>query len=44
LGMEVLKNSIPERIEFTYSTMQGYDAITGEDRELLQRLVLEFVA
>jgi chromosome partitioning protein len=44
LGMQVLKNSIPERIGFTYATLQGYEAITGEDRELLQRLVLEFVA
>ena len=44
LGMNVLKNSIPERIGFTYATLQGYDAISGEDRELLQRLVLEFVA
>jgi len=44
LGMKVLKNSIPERIGFTYATLQGYEAITGEDRELLQRLVLEFVA
>lgn len=44
LGMPVLKNSIPERIAFTYATLQGYEAITGEDRELLQRLVLEFVA
>ena len=44
LGMPVLKNSVPERIGFTYATLQGYEAITGEDRELLQRLVLEFVA
>lgn len=44
LGMPVLKNSIPERIGFTYATLQGYEVITGEDRELLQRLVLEFVA
>lgn len=44
LGMSVLRNSIPERIGFTYATLQGYDAISGEDRELLQRLVLEFVA
>lgn len=44
LGMQVLKNSVPERISFTYATLQGYEAITGEDRELLQRLVLEFVA
>lgn len=44
LGMPVLKNSVPERIGFTYATLQGYDVITGEDRELLQRLALEFVA
>ena len=44
LGLQVLKNSVPERIGFTYATLQGYEAITGEDRELLQRLVLEFVA
>jgi chromosome partitioning protein len=44
LGMPVLKNNIPERIGFTYATLQGYEVITGEDRELLQRLVLEFVA
>lgn len=44
LGMPVLKNSIPERIAFTYATLQGYEAITGDDRELLQRLVLECVA
>lgn len=44
LGMPVLKNSVPERIGFTYATLQGYEAITGDDRELLQRLVLEFVA
>lgn len=44
LGLPVLKNNVPERIGFTYATLQGYEAITGEDRELLQRLVLEFVA
>lgn len=44
LGMPVLKNSVPERIGFTYASLQGYEAITGEDRELMQRLVLEFVA
>lgn len=43
LGLEVLKNNVPERIGFTYATLQGYEAISGEDRELLQKLVLEFM-
>lgn len=43
IGLPVLKGQIPERIGFTYATLQGYEAISGEDRELLQRLVLEFV-
>lgn len=43
IGLPVLKAQIPERIGFTYATLQGYDAISGDDRELLQRLVLEFL-
>lgn len=43
LGIQVLKSAVPERIGFTYASLQGYDAISGEDRELLQRLVLEFL-
>lgn len=43
IGLPVLKAQIPERIGFTYATLQGYEAISGEDRELLQRLVLEFL-
>ncbi len=43
LGIQVLKSAVPERIGFTYASLQGYEAISGEDRELLQRLVLEFL-
>lgn len=43
IGLPVLKAQIPERVGFTYATLQGYDAISGDDRELLQRLVLEFL-
>jgi chromosome partitioning protein len=43
IGLPVLKAQVPERIGFTYATLQGYDAISGEDRELLQRIVLEFI-
>ena len=43
IGLPVLKGQIPERIGFTYATLQGYEAISGEDRELLQRIVLEFI-
>jgi hypothetical protein len=43
IGLPVLKGQVPERIGFTYATLQGYDAISGEDRELLQRIVLEFI-
>lgn len=43
IGLPVLKSNVPERISFTYATLQGFEAITGEDRELLQRLVLEFM-
>ena len=43
IGLPVLKTQIPERIGFTYATLQGYEAISGDDRELLQRLVLEFL-
>jgi chromosome partitioning protein len=43
IGLPVLKGQVPERIGFTYATLQGYEAISGEDRELLQRIVLEFI-
>ena len=43
IGLPVLKAQIPERIGFTYATLQGYEAISGDDRELLQRMVLEFL-
>ncbi len=43
LEIQVLKSAVPERIGFTYASLQGYDAISSEDRELLQRLVLEFL-
>jgi hypothetical protein len=39
----VLKVAVPERIGFTYASLQGYDTVTVEDRNLLQRLVLEFL-
>ena len=44
IKLPVLKSSIPERVSFTYATLQGYDAISSEDRELMQKLVIEFVA
>ena len=43
LGLPVLKVAVPERIGFTYASLQGYDTVTIEDRNLLQRLVLEFL-
>lgn len=43
IGLPVLKGQVPERIGFTYATLQGYEAISGDDRELLQRIVLEFI-
>jgi hypothetical protein len=43
LGLPVLKVAEPERIGFTYASLQGYDTVTVEDRNLLQRLVLEFL-
>jgi chromosome partitioning protein len=43
IGLPVLKAQVPERIGFTYATLQGYEAVSGEDRELLQRIVLEFI-
>jgi len=43
IGLPVLKGQVPERVSFTYATLQGYEAISGEDRELIQRLVLEFM-
>ena len=43
IGLPVLRAQVPERIGFTYATIQGYEAISGEDRELLQRMVLEFI-
>src|ERR1700736_3206445 len=43
LGLPVLKVAVPERIGFTYASLQGYDTVTVEDRNLLQRLVLEFL-
>lgn len=43
IALPVLKNSVPERVSFTYATLQGYDAVSVEDRDLVQRLVLEFL-
>ncbi len=43
LGLPVLKVAVPERIGFTYASLQGYDTVTVEDRNLLQRLILEFL-
>ena len=43
ISLPVLKTTVPERIGFTYASMQGYAAVSVEDRELLQRLVLEFL-
>lgn len=43
LGLPVLKVAVPERIEFTYASLQGYETVPTEDRNLLQRLVLEFL-
>jgi chromosome partitioning protein len=43
LGLPVLKVAVPERIGFTYASLQGYDTVPVEDRSLLQRLVLEFL-
>ena len=43
IGLPVLRGQVPERIGFTYATLQGYEAISSEDRELLQRIVLEFI-
>lgn len=43
LGITVLKALVPERIGFTYASMQGYDTVSVEDQNLLQKLVLEFL-
>lgn len=43
LGLPVLTHNVPERIGYTYATLQGYKVISGEDRELMQNLVLEFM-
>lgn len=41
INLPVLKTQIPERVSFTYATLQGFDAVAVEDRDLVQRLVLE---
>jgi chromosome partitioning protein len=43
IGLPVLKNTMPERIGFNYATLQGFEALAMEDRDMLQRLVLEFL-
>ena len=43
ISLPVLKSTVPERIGVTYASMQGFSAVSVEDRELLQRLVLEFL-
>ena len=41
LEFPVLKQSIPERIGFTYATLQGYDVLSMDDKHLLQQIILE---
>ncbi len=43
IGLPVLKTLVPERVSFTYATLQGFDAVSVEDRDLMQRMVLEFL-
>jgi chromosome partitioning protein len=43
IALPVLKTQVPERVSFTYATLQGYGAVAVEDRDLIQRMVLEFL-
>lgn len=44
IGLPVLKTIIPDRVQFSYATFQGFSAISAEERGLIQRLVIEVIS
>lgn len=44
IGLPTLKTTIPDRVQFSYAAFQGFQAISAEERNLIQKLVIEVIS